>query len=360
MATIIRTVHNSSLVNLTLFVPGYDTIKPPIVIAPSATLDLFTVLATEELETIQNQLAAFVAAGDMTVIATTDTTTFSPTSMTIHADANPNLTGNVQLVSGTNITLSQAGQAITVNATGGGATPGGNNNDIQINISGAFSGTDDLTWQPFIPITAQLPYTLTLSESTLLHLTGPSDGGVWGSAVTLTTADSSSVVGSSFLRGGSLTLTTGIQSNSSQSASGGNIVLTSGDAVVSGASCRGGSITLTSGNDNGNGGNIGGSITLTAFNPLNGGGLYLTGRAAGEGGGSQCGQLGIGVAGVGNVVSLQVDSTTRGVLFPRMTSTQKNNIDAGSYPGGLVVFDTTLMKLCVTTNNGSWETITSA
>ncbi|HXB12018.1 MAG TPA: hypothetical protein VNZ45_08545, partial [Bacteroidia bacterium] len=36
----------------------------------------------------------------------------------IHADANPNLTGDIQLVSGTHITLSQVGQAITINATG--------------------------------------------------------------------------------------------------------------------------------------------------------------------------------------------------------------------------------------------------
>jgi hypothetical protein len=38
--------------------------------------------------------------------------------LSIYADSNPNLTGNVQLVSGTHITLSQVGQAITVNATG--------------------------------------------------------------------------------------------------------------------------------------------------------------------------------------------------------------------------------------------------
>jgi hypothetical protein len=44
----------------------------------------------------------------------------SPTAAvsTIHADANLSLTGNVQLVSGANITLSQVGQTITVNSTG--------------------------------------------------------------------------------------------------------------------------------------------------------------------------------------------------------------------------------------------------
>jgi hypothetical protein len=40
----------------------------------------------------------------------------------IHADAHANITGNVQLVSGTNVTLSQTGQAITINASSGGGT----------------------------------------------------------------------------------------------------------------------------------------------------------------------------------------------------------------------------------------------
>jgi len=38
--------------------------------------------------------------------------------LSVHSDSNPNLTGNIQLVSGSHVTLSQVGQAITVNATG--------------------------------------------------------------------------------------------------------------------------------------------------------------------------------------------------------------------------------------------------
>jgi len=53
---------------------------------------------------------------------------------------------------------------------------------------------------------------------------------------------------------------------------------------------------------------------------------------------------------------LQVDSTTTGFLPPRMTTTQKNAI--ASPAAGLVVYDTTLGKLCVRTAS-SWETITS-
>jgi hypothetical protein len=53
---------------------------------------------------------------------------------------------------------------------------------------------------------------------------------------------------------------------------------------------------------------------------------------------------------------LQVDSTTRGFLPPRMTTTQKNAI--ASPAAGLVVYDTTLGKLCVR-GAAAWETITS-
>lgn len=64
----------------------------------------------------------------------------------IKADSNVQLTGDVELVSGTNVTLSQTGQSITVNATSGGGTPGGNNTDVQFNNSGVFAGSDSFTW----------------------------------------------------------------------------------------------------------------------------------------------------------------------------------------------------------------------
>lgn len=52
---------------------------------------------------------------------------------------------------------------------------------------------------------------------------------------------------------------------------------------------------------------------------------------------------------------MQVDSTTKGFLPPRMTTVQKNAI--ATPPAGLVVYDSTLQKLCVYTT--AWETITS-
>jgi len=52
----------------------------------------------------------------------------------------------------------------------------------------------------------------------------------------------------------------------------------------------------------------------------------------------------------------EVESTTQGFLPPRMTTTQKNAI--ASPAAGLVVYDTTLGKLCVR-GASAWETITS-
>ena len=52
---------------------------------------------------------------------------------------------------------------------------------------------------------------------------------------------------------------------------------------------------------------------------------------------------------------VSITSTTRGFLPPRMTTAQKNAI--GTPAAGLMVYDTTLNKLCVYTT--AWETITS-
>jgi|GWRWMinimDraft_6_1066014.scaffolds.fasta_scaffold02460_3 hypothetical protein len=58
----------------------------------------------------------------------------------------------------------------------------------------------------------------------------------------------------------------------------------------------------------------------------------------------------------GTSAVLELQSTTRGFLPPRMTTTQKNAIATPA--AGLVVYDTTLAKLCVRTAS-AWETITS-
>jgi hypothetical protein len=68
------------------------------------------------------------------------------------------------------------------------------------------------------------------------------------------------------------------------------------------------------------------------------------------------GKLGIGTASPNASAILDVQSTTKGVRMPNMTTTQKNAISSPA--AGLMVFDTTLAKLCVHTG-AAWQTITS-
>jgi len=68
------------------------------------------------------------------------------------------------------------------------------------------------------------------------------------------------------------------------------------------------------------------------------------------------GNVGIGTSSPNASAILDAQSTTKGVRFPNMTTTQKNAIS--SPPAGLVVFDTTLSKLCVY-SGAAWQTITS-
>lgn len=67
------------------------------------------------------------------------------------------------------------------------------------------------------------------------------------------------------------------------------------------------------------------------------------------------GAISIGVTAPAASAVLEIASTTKGVLFPRMTTAEKTAI--ASPVAGLVVYDTTLNKLCVYTT--AWETITS-
>ena len=66
--------------------------------------------------------------------------------------------------------------------------------------------------------------------------------------------------------------------------------------------------------------------------------------------------VGIGTASPSASAILDAQSTTQGVRMPNMTTTQKNAIVSPA--AGLMVFDTTLAKLCVY-SGAAWETITS-
>jgi hypothetical protein len=71
---------------------------------------------------------------------------------------------------------------------------------------------------------------------------------------------------------------------------------------------------------------------------------------------SDTGNVGIGTTSPASSAILDAQSTTKGVRIPNMTTTQKNAIS--SPVAGLMVFDTTLAKLCVYSGS-AWQTITS-
>ena len=68
------------------------------------------------------------------------------------------------------------------------------------------------------------------------------------------------------------------------------------------------------------------------------------------------GNVGIGTSSPSASAILDAQSTTKGVRFPNMTTAEKNAIATPA--AGLVVFDTTLAKLCVY-SGAAWQTITS-
>jgi len=102
--------------------------------------------------------------------------------------------------------------------------------------------------------------------------------------------------------------------------------------------------------------NIAGSGSSAYFGALSGdrGCLRTTGGQAIIWNNNQ--QVSINQNTVNASAQFQVDSVTRGVLLPRMTTTQKNAI--ASPAEGLEVYDSTLKKKCFY-NGTAWETITS-
>jgi hypothetical protein len=95
--------------------------------------------------------------------------------------------------------------------------------------------------------------------------------------------------------------------------------------------------------------NTAGQTTALTFRSSSGGTLTERMRIDSNG------NVGIGTSSPAASAILDAQSTTKGVRMPNMTTTQKNAI--ASPAAGLMVYDTTLAKLCVYTT--AWETITS-
>jgi hypothetical protein len=110
--------------------------------------------------------------------------------------------------------------------------------------------------------------------------------------------------------------------------------------------------------------NVGGAVSVKgsnagqdAFGVYNGGNLNAYINAGGDiRTSAKIGLLATPLTSFQASAKLQIDSTTEGFLPPRMTTTQKNAI--ASPAAGLIVYDSTLGKLCVRTAS-AWETITS-
>lgn len=70
------------------------------------------------------------------------------------------------------------------------------------------------------------------------------------------------------------------------------------------------------------------------------------------------GNVGVGTPTPNAAALLDISSTTKGFRPPQMTTTQKTSIS--SPPAGLVIYDTTLNKLCVCVTGSVWQTVTSS
>jgi len=75
MAIIIRSVTNNTPYLLTLKVPSLEANLSPVSVAPSATLDLLSVVTEDDLIAMQLYLEGMVSRGSLTVAATFDTAT---------------------------------------------------------------------------------------------------------------------------------------------------------------------------------------------------------------------------------------------------------------------------------------------
>ena len=97
---------------------------------------------------------------------------------------------------------------------------------------------------------------------------------------------------------------------------------------------------------------VAGSIEMTHTNPNM---KFLTGTTERMRIDSN-GNVGLGTSSPSTSAILDVQSTTKGLRFPNMTTTQKN---AMADVAGVQVFDTTLGKMCFNTGS-AWETMTSS
>jgi len=310
------------------------TISASKITPPGSTLQLIynnagAFAGTANITTDGTNLTLSSVAGSIETFTTPDPGANSSTnqgSLTL-TSGNTNFTNNTGSVfhadaKGTNLTLTSGNTAATGAGNGTADAIGGTLTLTAGNATGSRGSSNG---------------------ASLLLTTGSSAGGnANGGSITLTTGSGGTNSGGSIsltsangafnTSGGGITLSSGDSGSIFGSSTGGSITLTAGLGGSGGST--GGSITLTTGNTQNGGQPNGGSITLTASNAARGGNLILTGTTASHG------QVTVGGTTPDASASVDIQSTTRGLLPPRMTTTQKNAISTPAT--GLIVYDTTL------------------
>jgi len=121
MSTVITGITNNTNTDFRLLVPGYNTSRPDILLNALTTYNLFEFLTPDEIWAMQVALEPLVRDGTLSITATS-IFPFTPVT-SLRADNNNEIVGKIQLISGSNVTLTQLGAAIAINVPGGGLSP---------------------------------------------------------------------------------------------------------------------------------------------------------------------------------------------------------------------------------------------
>ena len=116
MATVITGIKNNTNTDFKLLVPGYNTTRPFLFINALGIYNLFNYLTPDEIWAIQEGVEPLVRDGTLSVTATS-IFPFTPVT-SLQADNNNPVVGDIQLISGTNVSLLQTGASIVINSSG--------------------------------------------------------------------------------------------------------------------------------------------------------------------------------------------------------------------------------------------------
>lgn len=116
MPTVITGIKNNINTDFRILVPGYNNSRKNLFIGALGIYNLFNYCTPDEIWAMQEGLEPLVRDGTLSVTATS---LFPFTPVTgLSADGNNPLVGEVELVSGSNVTLSQIGATIVINSSG--------------------------------------------------------------------------------------------------------------------------------------------------------------------------------------------------------------------------------------------------